>query len=60
MININFQEDVPLHPYIEPYSVVYWITPTSEGVLGGDGLWRLDGLKRMSLGFEMLLQINIE
>ena len=25
MINIYFQEDVPLHPYIEPYSVVYWI-----------------------------------
>jgi len=23
MINIYFQEDVPLHPYIEPYSVVY-------------------------------------
>ena len=23
MINIYFQEDVPLHPYIEPYSIVY-------------------------------------
>ena len=48
-----------IQSYTESYSVVYWITPTSEGVLGGDGLWRLDGLKRMSLGFEMLLQNEI-
>ncbi|RGN33669.1 hypothetical protein DW940_04245 [Bacteroides uniformis] len=57
--------------YTEPYSVVYLdtlsrilrvpqsyseIPPLQKVFWEGDGLWRLDGLKQMLWGVEMLLQ----